>query len=170
MNIRLLTKQDVPAYRELRLEALQTNPEAFGSSYEESVARTVEQLTETFPVTNNNFIVGAFSETGELVGMVGFYQEKARKMKHKGMVWGMYVTPEYRGKGLSRLLLQELIFKAKKLSDLEQINLVVVSTNDAAKSLYERLGFERFGTEKRALKVDGVYYDEDYMVLTINEK
>ncbi|MBO9131453.1 GNAT family N-acetyltransferase [Bacillus sp. 165] len=167
MDIRLLTRADVESYRDIRLEALKTNPEAFGSSYEEAVTRTVKQLAETFPVTNNNFIVGAFSKEEKLIGTAGFRQEQAMKMKHKGMVWGMYVTPDYRGQGISRLLLQQLIAEAKKLQDLEQINLVVVTINDAAKVLYERLGFEHFGTEKRALRVNDKYYDEDYMVLSL---
>lgn len=34
MEIRLLTAQDATSYRTLRLEGLQTNPEAFGSSFE----------------------------------------------------------------------------------------------------------------------------------------
>ncbi|WP_317935242.1 GNAT family N-acetyltransferase [Sporosarcina aquimarina] len=43
--------------------------------------------------------------------------------------------------------------------------ITVVTTNSTAKKLYTSLGFEKFGTEKRALKVDGDYFDEDLMVL-----
>lgn len=35
MEIRLLTVADAVVYRKLRLEGLQSNPEAFGSSFEE---------------------------------------------------------------------------------------------------------------------------------------
>ena len=35
MNIRLLTEQDLPAFRALRLRSLQESPEAFGMTEEE---------------------------------------------------------------------------------------------------------------------------------------
>jgi len=59
----------------------------------------------------------------------------------------------------------EIINKAKELEGIEQLNLTVVTTNTSAKRLYASLGFEVFGTEKRALKVGQRYVDEDYMVL-----
>jgi RimJ/RimL family protein N-acetyltransferase len=45
------------------------------------------------------------------------------------------------------------------------MNLTVVSDNHPAKRLYESLGFETYGVERRALKYNGQYYDEDLMVL-----
>ena len=44
MEIRVLTEADVDLYRPLRLRALREEPQAFGSSYEESVARPVEEM------------------------------------------------------------------------------------------------------------------------------
>ncbi len=77
----------------------------------------------------------------------------------------MYVSPAYRGKGIGKELMLEVIKKAQQLSDIEQLQLTVVSTNQSAKQLYTSLGFSEYGHEKRALKADGVYYDEDHMVL-----
>jgi RimJ/RimL family protein N-acetyltransferase len=39
----------------------------------------------------------------------------------------------------------------------------VVSENQQARRLYERLGFLEYGLELRALKQDGHYYDEVLM-------
>ena len=47
---------------------------------------------------------------------------------------------------------------------VEQIHLSVTAANKRAIGFYERLGFKAFGTEPRALKVDGVYIDELLMV------
>ncbi len=48
MYIRLLKPSDAKSYWDLRLEALEQNPEAFSSSYEESVIRenAVEGVAE----------------------------------------------------------------------------------------------------------------------------
>ena len=61
----------------------------------------------------------------------------------------------------------ELIRKAKNCDGLEQLNLAVVSNNVAAKQLYNSLGFKVYGVERKALKFDGCYFDEDLMVLNI---
>jgi RimJ/RimL family protein N-acetyltransferase len=51
------------------------------------------------------------------------------------------------------------------LPGLEQVALAVSRQNVGAKALYESLGFEVYGCEKRALKVGDEYVDEELMVL-----
>jgi len=46
---------------------------------------------------------------------------------------------------------------------VELIQLAVVSDNEQARRLYERLGFLEYGLEKKSLKQDGRYYDEVLM-------
>ena len=77
----------------------------------------------------------------------------------------MYVSEECRGKGVGRALLGELIGLVQLLPGIEQVALAVSCQNVAAKTLYESLGFEVYGCEKRALKIGGEYVDEELMVL-----
>jgi RimJ/RimL family protein N-acetyltransferase len=44
----------------------------------------------------------------------------------------------------------------------------VVSDNQPARRLYERLGFLEYGLEKKALKQDGRYSDELLMAKDLN--
>ena len=88
------------------------------------------------------------------------------KLRHKGLLFRMYVSPHFRGKSIAGLIIQEVIDRAKALGDIEQINLTVVSSNPA-KHLYERFGFTSFSLEKRAIKWQGMYLDEEAMVLFI---
>ena len=53
-------------------------------------------------------MVGAFYDS-RLIGMAGFYREKGLKSRHKGRVWGVYVTPEARGGGIGRKMMQALL-------------------------------------------------------------
>lgn len=94
-------------------------------------------------------------------------RETSLKTAHKGNIYGMFVAPETRGMGVGKLLLEELIRKAKNSNGLEQLNLTVVSNNVAAKKLYTSLGFDVYGVERNALKDNGEYFDEDLMVLFI---
>jgi ribosomal protein S18 acetylase RimI-like enzyme len=80
----------------------------------------------------------------------------------------MYVAPEARGQGVGKALLQEVISRASELAGLEQINLMVVTTNIAARRLYLSLGFRVYGLEYHAMKRGDVYWDEELMVLVLS--
>ncbi|GGA38759.1 GNAT family N-acetyltransferase [Psychrobacillus lasiicapitis] len=167
MEIKLLTPTDASAYWKLRLEALQQNPEAFATSYEEAIQRAnpIEQVEKNLQ-TEGNYTFGAFQQD-KLVGMVTLSQEGYLKMKHRANIFAMYVSPQARGLGAGKALLIEAIDKAKSIKEIEKINLSVVSTNEKAKKLYSQLEFKVFGVEEKALKVADTYYDEDHMVLSL---
>ncbi|OPH51159.1 hypothetical protein BC351_35490 [Paenibacillus ferrarius] len=68
MNIRVLDEHDARFYQELRLSALRTNPEAFGSTYEREVKFSLEMVVERIKPTEGKFVLGAFEDSGSLVG------------------------------------------------------------------------------------------------------
>ncbi|MFD3449373.1 GNAT family N-acetyltransferase [Microbacteriaceae bacterium 4G12] len=165
MKIRVLQASDARCYQELRLTALQVNSEAFGSTYEREVKFSLETIIERIQPTENKFVLGAFNDQNQLVGIVAFVRESGLKDAHKANIYGMFVAPEMRGSGLGKALMLELIRKAKNLNGLEQLKLTVMSENGAAKQLYKSIGFEVYGVEQNALKLNGQYFDEDLMVL-----
>jgi Acetyltransferases, including N-acetylases of ribosomal proteins len=165
--IRVLLESDAQQYQELRLNALLTNPEAFGSTYERENQFTLEFVAERLRPSTDKFALGAFDKDGALIGIVSLVRETSMKTTHKANVFGMYVDKEQRGLGVGKALMIELIKMARDIEGLEQVNLCVVSNNEQAKKLYQSLGFERYGTERNALKFNEQYYDEDLMVLRL---
>jgi ribosomal protein S18 acetylase RimI-like enzyme len=164
VNIRILTPEDAESYRALRLRALREHPESFGSSYEEESRRSAEVYAERLKPSDDRFTLGAFDESGTLVGMVVFAREQMNKMRHKAKLFAMYVAPEARNRGVGRRLLGEILRRAGNLEGLEQIQLTVVSGNEAAKRLYRSAGFDTFAVERQALKMGDRYLDEEWMV------
>ena len=169
MDIRALKADDAALYWELRLEALKQNPEAFSTSYEEAIQRNnpIERVASNLR-TEGNYTFGAFDQH-KLVGMVTLLQESSLKMSHRANIFAMYVSPDARGLGIGKALLNKAIEQAHLIDGLEKINLSVVSSNETAKALYTQLGFKVFGREEKALKVNDTYYDEDHMALMLNE-
>jgi RimJ/RimL family protein N-acetyltransferase len=167
--IRFLTANDASAYWAIRLEALECEPEAFGSSPEEHHALSMDELAARLADTGDNFVVGAF-EGEHLVGTTGFFRDKGLKHRHKGHVWGVYVTREVRGKKAGRKMLQAVLDRASAIEGIEQIQLSVTTAQGAAAKLYRSLGFEAYGCERQALKIGDHYVDEDNMVLFITSK
>ncbi|MGE6260651.1 N-acetyltransferase family protein [Heyndrickxia sporothermodurans] len=166
MNIKRLESKDAELYRNLRLKALKDHPEAFGSSYEEEKNHPIETFADKIH-SDTIFTFGAFDQK-ELIGIVTLVREVKLKLKHRASIFAMYVLPEKRSFGVGNALMTKAINKANELNGIEQIYLSVVSTNSHAKKLYASLGFEKFGYEKRALKLNDQYVDEEHMVLFLN--
>jgi ribosomal protein S18 acetylase RimI-like enzyme len=138
---------------------------------EENMLITIpENAKAPFPTRDrkDSFTLGAYADQ-VLAGVVSFTRdgEDREKLRHKGMVSTMYVSKEFRGLGIAKALLEELIQRVKAISDIEQINVIVISSNTRAKQLYEIFGFEKYGTEQHSIKWKGKYFAEDQMVLRL---
>lgn len=68
-----------------------------------------------------------------------------------------------RGAGLGEALVARVLEHARGV--VEEVRLSVVASNAAAVRLYEAAGFERYGLERRALKVAGRHHDEALMAV-----
>ena len=163
MEIRQLHGNDAESYRALRHEALLKNPEAFGSSYEDERNYAASDYRQRLD-SKFTYTFGAFNES-QLVGVVTLVPEGKVKLKHRANIFAMYVTPAQRGQSTGRLLMKKAIQQANELTNIEQIYLTVNASNEPAKKLYTSLGFETYGLDKNAMRIDGSYHDEELMVL-----
>ena len=157
-QIRRLEPGDAALYREIRLEALQRNPEAFGSTFERE---NVQPLSWFEAAISRADIFGGFLD-GRLMGVAGFAAQEGTKHAHKGLLWAMYVRTAARNTGLGKRLVAAVLDHAR--GRVEMVQLTVVSENETARRLYGAMGFVEYGYEKRALKQDGRYYDDVLMV------
>lgn len=162
-EIRPLTRDDAPAWRIVRLEALTNHPDAFGSSWEEFSVLDPDEVAERIPVPGGeNVLFGVFAG-GTLNGCGGFAREAHLKGRHKGLMWGIYLRPTLRGTGAGGALVERIIAHARDY--VEVLRCSVNPENFGARTLYLRHGFEVYGREPRALRTGGRDHDEELLAL-----
>jgi ribosomal protein S18 acetylase RimI-like enzyme len=81
---------------------------------------------------------------------------------HVSGITGLAVAPGARGRGVASALLAAAGQHARERG-ARKLSLRVLSTNDAALRLYERLGFRREGTLREEFLIDGRYVDDVLM-------
>ena len=164
-TIRTLCADDADAYAALRRRALLDAPLAFGASPSDDLAASSDAVREQLRHGPESVILGAFRD--QLVGAVGVLRDRHLKAAHKVRVWGMYVVPQHRRRGIAAELLAAAIAHARSLPGVESVHLIVSSAAPGARRLYERAGFQVWGTEPDALRHEGQSVVEHHMVLRL---
>ncbi len=155
---------DADAYRTIRLEALKKFPQAYGATYAQTLKQPIGAFTQTLEQAN---LFGAFVN-GNLCGIICFVPCEGAQDNHIGHLYQMYVQQQMQGQGIGLALIEHLFeYAAHKV---QQVHLGVGTQNHSALALYTRAGFEIYGTEPRALLVDGHYIDEHLMVKFLDTK
>jgi L-amino acid N-acyltransferase YncA len=169
MKIRLLTMEDAEIYLDIRLEGLKENPEVFSTTLDDIMEKD-DPIEYKASILNKegNYTLGAFTNEGDLIGVATLKTSEKEKSVHKGKVVAVYVSPKTRGSGTGKKLIEEIIHLAKELG-IEQIMLDVVSGNEPAKRLYEKIGFETFAKTPNDLKYKDKYWDQEHMILYLKK-
>ncbi|HEX4925788.1 MAG TPA: GNAT family N-acetyltransferase [Bdellovibrionales bacterium] len=168
LTFRRLTATDLDSCFNLRLKGLQEAPSAFLITLEEQRAEGPERFRQILAETGcDNVIFGALRGR-EVVGTCCIFLEERQKVRHKAVVWGMYVDPAFRKSGAGGALLDLAIRHARDEMKASVVELSVEGENHAARRLYESRGFKRWGRQPRAMFHGGRYFDEDYMSLRLD--
>ena len=143
-------------YKAIRLEALQTDPLAFGCSYEEEANFSESTWRERI-----NIMWFAMLKD-EPVGMIGLLRGTMQSTSHKGLVVSFWVKPSMRGKGLGKELLLHLQVIAPDQGCRKMV-LDVTMSQQAAIATYNALGFRQVGVLHQELYIHGEYVDQFVM-------
>ena len=113
-----------------------------------------QMLKSQLPEDKHEFIVAVNEE--DLLGYVGMMY-----ILDEGYISNVAVNPKFRRMGIADALINELVLRANNL-DLAFITLEVRESNEAARALYSKHGFNDVGKRKN-------YYDfpkEDAILMT----
>ncbi len=140
-TIERLLPGDWQRFRRLRLDALKDSPDAFWTTYEESLAQPEDFWRNRLQVPRVAYFTTSADEG--LVGVGPDINDDA-----EAVLISMWVSPDARGRGVGERLARVAIDFARG-DGFVAIRLEVVDTNESAIRLYERLGFVPSGITAR---------------------
>lgn len=112
------------------------------------------------------FVAVTKEKPTQVIGLVTAEGKQRRAIKHRASI-GITIAQAWRGQGIGRALMRQVIKWAKDTEGITRLELEVLARNEVAVHLYERLGFEREGIVRRAIFRDGAYLDEYVMGLLL---
>jgi ribosomal protein S18 acetylase RimI-like enzyme len=162
-RIRRLEPGDAAEYQALRFDGIVRSPRQFRVAPEDEAGLPLEAVAARLAGT---YVAGGFDDAG-LAGIGGLTRYEGAKLRHRGLLWGMYVHERARGRGLADELVRAILSEAGR-QGIEQVVLTVVAENARARRLYQRWGFALYGVEPRAIRQDdGGYLDEALMACAV---
>jgi GNAT superfamily N-acetyltransferase len=160
MHVRVLTVEDLRAYRELHRYGMTESPMGFVDVPETDTARPDSDIAA---VLERGEGWGVFD--GErLVGKLTIDALPYPSLAHTFWVHAVYVHPDARGSGASTTLMRAAIESAVTKGAL-RIALWVNAENGPARRFYERFGFRESGRIPHGICVDGQFVDDVLMYL-----
>ncbi len=162
LTIRILNADnpsDVEAFRQIRLEALRNDPEAYASYVEEWECLPIGEWENRL---RHNIVYASFEEDAP-TGLMGLMRQRMSKMAHRGTLIMVYTSPAYRGSGIGRALLNAVSRHAREVG-VHQLELAVSAENEAAIRFYLAQGFAEAGRIPDGFVHAGRGVDEILMV------
>lgn len=137
--IKQLNDNDWREFSRIRLKALQSDPTVFGSNYEKESQMTEADWRSRLQAKDNAIFLLYENETP--IGMTCVSIDREDPTKRTALLWGSWLAPHFRGKGLSELMYQTRINWAKAQPTVEKIIVSHRASNLSSKYANQKHGF-----------------------------
>ena len=144
-------------YKKLRIEMISADYNPFGWSIEEISILSNEQW-QNIPQGHKRYV----TIDNQTIGMIQLSIDTKIKTRHIAFIGSVYVQPQYRGRGIAKLLLEDIQNYAQS-QGVEILSLTVAKDYVSAVNAYQKFGFIKVGDLPKSLKYKEIYYDEMQM-------
>ena len=125
----------------------------------------VEAFIKKIDETPNSASLVALTD-GRVIGFLDLHGSGHEQMRHS-VGFGIRIAESYRGLGVGKALMTEMLSYAKSIGWIKRIELQVFEGNAPAIRLYESFGFEEEGRRRSAAMIKGRPVDVILMSLML---
>ncbi len=163
MNAITCTRKHAPAILDIFNDAIVNSTALYDYK-----PRTLETMHAWFDLKDKTKqpVIGVESESGELMGFATYGVFRDKPAYKYSVEHSVYVTSQYRGKGVGRFLLKEIIELAKQ-NGIHMMIGAIDASNLVSVNLHKSLGFEHCGTIKQTGFKFGKWLDLDFYQLIL---
>jgi ribosomal protein S18 acetylase RimI-like enzyme len=158
-DIILLTADEWVKLRKIRLTALRESPQAFLSTYARESVYEADRWRAEF--IRGNWYTGIVM--GGPVSLLGVTREPGMPV-HERYLEYLWVSPEHRRSGMAIEMLK-VVLKRLRAAKVRTVFVWVLDGNDAARNLYERIGFVDSNHRQPLAERPG--HSEERLILTL---
>lgn len=152
-KIRSARKQDLPAITRIYNQGIATRHATMESEY-----KNLDEMKEWFMTRNPRYQVLVLEYQNEMMGWASLNSFHYRTAYDGVADFSIYVSENHRGKGLGKILLEELE-KVALENGFYKLVLFTPDHNEAAKRLYISRGFRIVGAYHNQGTIDGKWID-----------
>ena len=135
-RVEVLTENDWPRLRDIRLSALRDDPLAFLATYEHEADYDEKRWRQEFSRGEWNVMLAS----GQDVGVVGATREPGMPA-HECHLEFLWIAPRSRRTGVATTLLRTVLDRLRD-SGVRNVWLWILNGNDPALNLYQQFGFQ----------------------------
>lgn len=159
VHIRIATPRDAQTYDNYMKDIFEERLPTLIPSRHSSPPQLseVEEFISQHDGTAKSVLYLAF-ENSKIAGMAHLTSIERKELDHT-VTLGLNVKKALRGKSIGSALLRHLMDWAKENPVIERIELEVLANNQQAIHMYEKVGFEREGVKRSAVKKGSEYID-----------
>jgi len=139
INIKRATSNDWLLFKNLRLKAFKQEPKAFPSSFEE-FSNYKDSYWIDMLNTSDNIVLIAYDGITP-IGLIRAALKDEDVLPNTALIGSLYVIDQFRGTGIGKKLLIELINIVSQQENIKFLRLWVTETQLIAIDLYKSLGF-----------------------------
>jgi len=132
VDVLVLTPADWSQLKRVRLRALQDSPHAFASAYQHEARWSEDEWRSTFDAS-------LWLAAGTRHDLIGLARSTPAERAWQRNVESVWVQPDRRRRGVTRMMMQKLV--EHEPHGVTELYAWVLDGNDAARRVYQRLGF-----------------------------
>lgn len=156
-SIKQLKEDDWREFSQIRLKALRTDPLVFGSNFKTESKMREDEWRSWLQSDDVAIFLIYEDETPIGVTCISVWRDDPRKKT--ALLWGSWLEPRTRRRGLSKLMYQARIDWAKNHPLIERIIVSHRASNIASKYANQKHGFKFTGTHEKVW-ADGAVEDD----------